>query len=96
MINITIPEPEKMTTLLMEIEEKGGIYLLYDSAEKLLYIGQSDNLWYRIGQQLDAIPYAKSFRVVYIDDPYEREIYETAMINALKPSNNKAKVFYKK
>lgn len=96
MINITIPEPEKITTLLKNIDEKGGIYLLYDSAEKLIYIGQSDNLWERIFQQLKVMPDAKAFRVVYIDDPYEREIYETAMINSLKPSKNKAKVFYKK
>jgi excinuclease UvrABC nuclease subunit len=96
-INISNPDPTPATDDLEQIEDlKGGIYLLYDQDYKLLYVGQSDNMKERISQQLSQVAGAKFFAVCYIADPYQREIYETSMINDLKPAENKEKVFYTK
>jgi excinuclease UvrABC nuclease subunit len=94
-INISNPEPTPATDDLEQIESlKGGIYLLYDQDYKLLYVGQSDDLKTRIPQSMSEISGSKFFAVCYIADPYQREIYETSMINDLKPTENKQKAFY--
>jgi excinuclease UvrABC nuclease subunit len=88
MINITNPMPEPITNKLENIKEAAGIYLLYNKEKDLLYIGQSDNIWDRIRQQLPKYN-AHYFAVCYEKDPYKRAIYEISMINAMKPKENK-------
>ena len=89
MIQINFPEPMPKISELKEIQREGGIYLLYDIAGVLLYIGKSDNLYKRLSAQLRNMPDAKSFSVVYVENPFERAIYEIAMIHELKPLRNK-------
>lgn len=89
MIQIITPDIPPKTNQLSEIQREGGIYFLYDIAGILIYIGKSDNLYKRLSAQLRNMPDAKSFSVVYVEDPFERAIYEAAMIHKLKPLRNK-------
>lgn len=94
MIDIRLPDIERKEAIA-DINKEAGLYFLYDHEGVLLYIGQSKNLRKRIAAKVDKMQEVKSFAVVYVQDPYEREIYETAMINEFKPLRNKQKVFYK-
>jgi excinuclease UvrABC nuclease subunit len=94
MIEIKLPDIERKEALA-DINKEAGLYFLYDHEGVLLYIGQSKNLRKRIAAKLVKMQEVKSFAVVYVQDPFDREIYETAFINEMKPSQNKSKVFYK-
>lgn len=65
---------------------RGGVYFLYDG-EELVYIGQSDNVYRRIGQHIsDGQKMFDSFEVYETDD-YIR--LEGLLINLCKPKYNK-------
>lgn len=87
---------------------RGGIYMFYDESDKnLLYVGKAKNLRQRIKMHLrdasmgpnrfggtgDVKHNFKWIRTFCVDCPMERDIYETYLINTLKPPLNVGKVY---
>ncbi|WP_420910410.1 GIY-YIG nuclease family protein [Paenibacillus polymyxa] len=74
---------------------RGGIYI-FQSFDSNLYVGKSSRLFERILQHLRGAGgatsiHVKEMRVVsgfHIDDPYERDIYETFTVKELRPRLN--------
>lgn len=84
------------------LTKTGGIYFLYDKDELLLYVGQTKNFYNRLSHHLAGRDNSRWFydqihtiRLYYVDEPYEREVYETFAINEYKPAYNSSKVFGK-
>lgn len=107
-INITLPPidlkfPRDLyRKYYKELNERAGLYFFYDRNKKLLYIGQTKNLYARLKQHFAGHDNSRWFygdinevHVCYVEDPLERELYETYAINKLHPSYNTSKVFYR-
>jgi excinuclease UvrABC nuclease subunit len=105
MININIPEVDlsfscdQYHEYIEQLKKKSGIYLFYDDNE-LLYIGKTVNLYSRLIGHINGSSNLKDVKhnfkrveVIFINDVVGREIYETYMINTLKPLLNVDKVF---
>lgn len=104
MIKIEIPNMAGSATdeTLNDIPRIGGVYLLYSDKGELLYIGKAQNLKQRLTQHFNCYS-SDNLQDVYhnigyatyciVSDPVEREIYETWMINTMKPAWNIEKVF---
>ncbi|MBM7603018.1 excinuclease UvrABC nuclease subunit [Metabacillus crassostreae] len=83
--------------------DKGGIILFYNKKDELLLVGKARKLRQRVKKHLeDTVSPLKDHRnevnridVCFIEDPMEREIYETYLINKLQAKYNVDKVFYK-
>lgn len=83
--------------------DKGGIILFYNRQDELLFVGKARKLRQRVKKHLeDTVSPIKEHRdevyridVCIIEDPMEREIYETYIINTLESRYNVDKVFYK-
>ncbi|MBU5210450.1 nucleotide excision repair endonuclease [Heyndrickxia oleronia] len=83
--------------------EKGGLILFYNKNDELLFVGKARKLRQRVTKHFeDNVSPIKKHReevqkiaVIYVEDPMEREIYETYMINKYKAKYNIEKVFYK-
>jgi excinuclease UvrABC nuclease subunit len=83
--------------------DKGGIFLLYNINDELLFVGKARKLRQRIKKHFeDNVSPIKMHRdevykiaICLVEDPMEREIYETYIINQLKSKYNVDKVFYK-
>ncbi|WP_226665318.1 nucleotide excision repair endonuclease [Metabacillus litoralis] len=83
--------------------DKGGIILFYNKNDELLLVGKARKLRQRVKKHLeDTVSPLKDHRkevhridVCFIEDPMEREIYETYLINKLEAKYNVDKVFYK-
>ncbi|HEY9576045.1 MAG TPA: nucleotide excision repair endonuclease [Pseudobacillus sp.] len=83
--------------------DKGGIYMYYDAHDELMFIGKARKLRMRIRKSFeDAASPIKLYRddvykieVCYVDDPMEREIYETYIINKFKSKYNIDKAFFR-
>ena len=104
MIKIEVPQITGFVTgdNLNAVPVAGGLYLLYGKGNELLYVGKTANLKRRLIQHFNFytgdnltdvahnIAYAGYFPS---NDPVEREIYETYMINTIKPAWNVEKVF---
>lgn len=83
--------------------EKGGIILFYNERNELLFVGKARKLRQRVTKHFeDNVSPIKKHRdevqkiaVIYVEDPMEREIYETFIINKLQAKYNVDKVFYK-
>ncbi|GAA0839675.1 nucleotide excision repair endonuclease [Bifidobacterium pullorum subsp. gallinarum] len=118
MINITIPKPDVTITKQAAPElshiygftdfhliprDRGGIFMLYNSKEELLFVGKARKLRPRIKKHFeDSVSPIKDHRnevtrieVCVIEDAVHREIYETYIINELKAEYNVDKVFFK-
>lgn len=82
-------------------DDISGIYKLFSKDKTLLYIGKAKHIRRRIHQHLmsedgelyDYRIHIKGFSYFVVDDPVERDIYETYMINKLKPKLNSSKVY---
>jgi len=107
MITITIPNFD----IELPVDEvnnipknKAGIYLFYGANNDLLYIGKTKLLRQRIRQHLlsndintELLRHHFVFvRCIYVDDSLERDIYETYMVNTLRPLFNIDKVLVDK
>jgi excinuclease UvrABC nuclease subunit len=105
-INITLPEPSLSMKFgdirknYDNLNEKGGVYLLYDVNDRLLYVGKSVNLYSRINQHITGHGKSAQFSdlifrvdVIVERDALFREIYETYAINTLFPPYNASKLF---
>ncbi|MHA6531759.1 nucleotide excision repair endonuclease [Paenibacillus sp. BAC0078] len=83
--------------------EKGGIFMFYNDKDELLFVGKARKLRPRIKKQFeDTVSVMKPHRdkvtkidVCIVDDPVDREIYETYIANKLRAKYNVEKVFYK-
>ncbi|WP_047984309.1 nucleotide excision repair endonuclease [Ornithinibacillus californiensis] len=83
--------------------DKGGIFLFFNINDELLFVGKARKLRQRIKKHFeDTVSPIKMHRdevyridICLVEDPMEREIYETYIINELKSKYNVDKVFYK-
>lgn len=83
--------------------EKGGIFMFFNKDKELLFVGKARKLRQRIKKHFeDTVSPMKNHRdevtriqVCIVEDPVEREIYETYLINEWKAKYNVDKVFYK-
>jgi len=83
--------------------DKGGIYLFYNDKDELLFVGKARKLRPRIKKHFeDSVSPVKDHReevtridVCVVEDPMDREIYETYILNKLQAKYNVDKVFYK-
>jgi excinuclease UvrABC nuclease subunit len=83
--------------------DKGGIFLFYNINDELLFVGKARKLRQRIKKHFeDNVSPIKMHRdevyridISYVEDPMDREIYETYIINTLQSKYNIEKVFYK-
>lgn len=83
--------------------EKGGIFQFYNERDELLFVGKARKLRQRIKKHFeDTVSPIKNHRnevkkitVSIVEDPTDREIYETYLINTKQAKYNVDKVFYK-
>ncbi|MBT2696249.1 nucleotide excision repair endonuclease [Neobacillus sp. C211] len=83
--------------------DKGGIILFSNANDELLFVGKARKLRPRVKRHFeDTVSPIKLHRdevyriaVCVVEDPMEREIYETFIINTLHAKYNIDKVFYK-
>lgn len=83
--------------------EQGGIFMFYNDKDELLFVGKARKLRPRIKKHFeDSVSVMKKYRdevtkieVCIVEDPVDREIYETYIINEFKAKYNVDKVFYK-
>lgn len=83
--------------------DKGGIFMFYNDKDELLFVGKARKLRPRIKKHFeDTVSVIKDHRnevtkieVCINEDPVDREIYETYIINKLKAKYNVDKVLYK-
>ncbi|MCI3923156.1 nucleotide excision repair endonuclease [Paenibacillus sp. TRM 82003] len=80
--------------------ERGGIFLFYNAADELLFVGKARKLRQRIKKHFeDTVSPMKNHReevakieVCIVEDPVERDIYETYIANKLRAKYNPDKV----
>ena len=83
--------------------DKGGIILFYNKKDELLFVGKARKLRQRVKKHLeDTVSPIQNHRdevyridVCLVEDPMERDIYETYITNKLQAKYNVDKVFYK-
>jgi hypothetical protein len=83
--------------------DKGGIILFFNINDELLFVGKARKLRPRVKKHLeDNVSPLKNHRdeiyridVCIVEEPMDREIYETYLINTLHAKYNIDKVFYK-
>ena len=82
--------------------DKGGIILFYNKKNELLFVGKARKIRQRVKKHFeDTVSPMKNHRdevnkisVIIVEDPMEREIYETYIINAERAKYNVDKVFF--
>ena len=82
--------------------DKGGIFMFYNKNDELLFVGKARKIRQRIKKHFEdnVSPMLKHRDEVYkisvciVEDPMDREIYETYAINTLRAKYNIDKVFY--
>jgi len=82
--------------------DKGGIFLFFNKEDELLFVGKARKLRQRIKKHFeDTVSPIKTHRdevhkidICIVEDPMEREIYDTYIINKLRSKYNVDKVFY--
>jgi hypothetical protein len=105
-MTVKLPELEKEATIyciadLNDYEDIGGIYRIYSETGKILYVGKAKCFKSRVGAHLRGTTntsnvshlfhYAEIFE---LKNEVDRDIYETYLINKLKPKYNVSKVYY--
>lgn len=83
--------------------ETGGIFMFYNAQDELLFVGKARKLRPRIKKHFeDTVSPMKNYRdevtkieVCVVEEPLDREIYETYIINTLQAKYNIEKVLYK-
>ncbi len=83
--------------------DKGGIIMFFNANDDLMFVGKARKLRPRVKKHFeDTVSPIKAHRdevqriaVCVVEDPTEREIYETYIINELHAKYNVDKVFYK-
>ena len=83
--------------------DKGGIFLFFNINDELLFVGKARKLRQRIKKHFeDTVSPIKDHRdevyridICLVEDPTDREIYETYIINELQSKYNVDKAFYR-
>ncbi len=83
--------------------DRGGIFMFYNNRDELLFVGKARKLRQRIKKHFeDNVSPIKNHRgevnrieIAYVEEPVEREIYETYIINHLQAKYNVDKVFFR-
>ncbi|MGX2961360.1 nucleotide excision repair endonuclease [Peribacillus sp. JNUCC 23] len=83
--------------------DKGGIFTFFNNEGQLLFVGKARKLRQRIKKHFeDSVSPIKLHRnevsrieICYVEDPTDREIYETYIINKLEATYNVDKVFFR-
>ncbi|RFU70802.1 nucleotide excision repair endonuclease [Peribacillus saganii] len=83
--------------------DKGGIFMFYNINDELLFVGKARKLRQRIKKHFeDNVSPIKPHRdevytidICIVEEPMEREIYETYIINKLQAKYNIDKVFFR-
>lgn len=83
--------------------DKGGIFMFYNDSGELLFVGKARKLRPRIKKHFeDTVSDIKNHRnevskieVCIVEDPVDREIYETYIINKLKAKYNTEKALFR-
>lgn len=83
--------------------DKGGIFMFYNDDHELLFVGKARKLRPRVKKHFeDTVSVIKEHRhevsrieVCLIEEPVDREIYETYIVNKLKAKYNVEKAFFK-
>jgi excinuclease UvrABC nuclease subunit len=83
--------------------DKGGIFLFFNINDDLLFVGKARKLRQRIKKHFeDTVSPIKNHRdevyridICLVEDPMDREIYETYIINELQSKYNVDKAFYR-
>ena len=84
--------------------DKGGIFFFYNEKNELLFVGKARKIRQRIKKYFDGnvAPLnnhkheVHKIEVYEIEDPMEREIYETYAINQFQSKYNIDKVFFER
>lgn len=77
--------------------DRSGIYVFYDEQGTPLYVGKTVSFKSRFSGHAKKSAFfrlADYVRLYYVSAEYEKDIYETYLINELKPEYNRAKTFY--
>jgi excinuclease UvrABC nuclease subunit len=82
--------------------DKGGIILFYNDYDELLFAGKARKIRQRVKKHFeDNVSPIKDHRnevhkisIIIVEDPMEREIYETYIINKKRAKYNVEKVFF--
>ena len=82
--------------------ETGGIFMFYNEQDELLFVGKARKLRPRIKKHFeDTVSPVKNHRdeitkieVCVVEDPVDREIYETYIINKFRAKYNVDKVLF--
>jgi hypothetical protein len=101
----TAPETSNIygfTDFHLITREKGGIFMFYNAKDELLFVGKARKLRPRIKKHFeDTVSPMKNHRdevakieVCVVEDPVEREIYETYIVNKSRAKYNVDKVLY--
>lgn len=101
--DVVIPSINGFIDLHEIPRDKGGIFMFYNINDELLFVGKARKLRQRVKKHLeDNVSPVKNHRdeiysidVSIVEDPMDREIYETYIINRLRSKYNVEKVFYK-
>ncbi|MFZ3576990.1 nucleotide excision repair endonuclease [Virgibacillus sp. DJP39] len=83
--------------------DKGGIFMFYNINDELLFVGKARKLRQRVKKHFeDNVSVIKAHRdevskidVCLIEDPVDREIYETYIVNQLKAKYNVDKALFR-
>lgn len=83
--------------------DKAGVFMFYDAQDRLLFVGKARKLRMRIRKHFeDNVSDIKNHRddvhkivVLVVDNPMERDIYETYIINTLEAKHNTDKAFFR-
>ena len=100
---VEIPSIHGFIDFHMIPRDKGGIFMFYNIHDELLFVGKARKLRQRIKKHFeDNVSPIKNHRdevytidVCIVEEPMDREIYETYIINELQAKYNIDKVFYK-
>lgn len=83
--------------------DKGGIIMFFNKNDDLLFVGKARKLRQRVKKHFeDTVSPIKLYRdevykiaVCFVEDPMNRDIYETYIINKLKAKYNVDKVYFR-
>lgn len=98
-MSVNIPEDEDEVTIsnYKTVKKKSGIYKIYNQDEKLMYVGQTENLRRRLYEHFTGKRkgnFIEKVRFFYVDFEDEfitksyLDLYETYLIRKLKPRYN--------
>lgn len=83
-----------------DFNDYSGVYLLYNKMNVLIYVGKAKSIGERLRAHWNGWTHTKQFsqqieyaQVYIFDNPIDREIVETYLINTLYPKYNQAKVY---